>query len=128
MQEGFVYVCYSKLKHLHKIGYSTKPHHRARAFGANSELILVISSSNVASYELALHRHFAAKRAYGEWFSLDQSDLDWIRLRAIYSPTLQGFTSSALTCQCHLPPFTKRKDWQEITLTSVAIETRSEPV
>lgn len=38
-----------------------------------------IPTDNPRSLELSLHQKFAAKRVHGEWFTLSNEDLDWLR-------------------------------------------------
>lgn len=46
------------------------------------ELICKIETSNFAMLEKQLHERFAAKRCNGEWFLLNEEDLEYLRLLA----------------------------------------------
>ena len=58
-------------------------------------LVLIIRSRRSHKIKSELHNQFADKRIHGEWFCLDQSDLDIIReqhFRNIYSANELGIT------------------------------------
>ena len=63
---------------LYKIGRSEDPYKRLSQLscGSTSAKIYCVINSNI---ETELHRKFKAKRVKGEWFNLNESDLDYIR-------------------------------------------------
>lgn len=82
-REGYVYV----LTALHddtvyKIGRTNNPSDRLRTFNVklpfDVEYLHVIKTSDMHALEGQLHRKFGSKRVNGEWFKLDNDDLDYI--------------------------------------------------
>lgn len=82
---GYVYVLKDiEISGYYKIGKTTNPHNRMKAFGVllpfETELIHVIECDNADRIESQLHNHFSHKRKQGEWFALDNDDVNWLKL------------------------------------------------
>lgn len=81
----FVYLMYDTSNGYHKIGISNNPEYRERTLQSEKPTIeLIISkkfpSRNIAeSIEKALHSTFAEKRLRGEWFELNDKDIEDLR-------------------------------------------------
>ena len=78
---GYVYVVESHMGY-HKIGVTKDPSRRIRDLGVMSPVELkaklVAPAEDMYWAESHLHGTFRDKRVKGEWFSLEQSDLDYI--------------------------------------------------
>lgn len=65
-----------------KIGHSLNPHARlwqvVPATATDAKVVHCFRSANAGQIELALHRRFGHCRIKGEWFRLDQADVDLI--------------------------------------------------
>lgn len=64
-----------------KIGISRNPENRLQQLSignSNIELIYKKLYSNATKIEERLHKKFIKKKIYGEWFNLDQKDIDFI--------------------------------------------------
>lgn len=80
---GYVYI----LKHIggthYKIGCTSKPDDRLHTFEVKLPFPVayevLIKCEDRFTLEKELHKHFASKRVDGEWFSLDEDDLDYLR-------------------------------------------------
>lgn len=79
----YVYVIREQLHGKYKIGKAKNPYRRLSTFGVQLPYevrpIFIIPCEDMSSLELTLHRKFANSRLNGEWFDLDDSDLDEIR-------------------------------------------------
>lgn len=77
------YIYLTKSDFGYKIGRTTRPQKRPLQVAGNMpiklEVIVVIEVANSKEWERRLHRHFAEKRLRGEWFSLDQTDVELIK-------------------------------------------------
>jgi len=77
-REGYVYVL--KSDYGYKIGKALDVTSRTKQFGVKLpfkwELVATKASSNYSKLEADLHRHFAEKRLEGEWFNLNEADLN----------------------------------------------------
>ncbi len=78
---GFIYLMKNKRNGFVKIGFSKKPRHRERTLQAedpDTEMLFAF----VASFhdEEKVHEKFAGKRVRGEWFNLDEADIERIRV------------------------------------------------
>ena len=77
---GFVYLM--KGGDYHKIGLSVDPKNRRQQIATgmpfNVELIHTISTDDMKKAEKHLHKLFAEKRVGGEWFELDEADVEQI--------------------------------------------------
>ena len=80
---GFVYVLKSE-SGTYKIGRTKNPDDRLRTFSVKLpfavEYEALIYSSDMIALERDLHLRFADKRVNGEWFTLNEQDMDEIRL------------------------------------------------
>ena len=63
---------------LYKIGKSTDPLKRETSLSCGNPNIRLLFSIDY-DIENELHKKFASKRVYGEWFKLNREDLDYIR-------------------------------------------------
>lgn len=72
------YVFYDELNERYKIGRSVNPERRLRELEGSNGVISIVLVIN-EDYENFLHRMFAHKRKYGEWFSLDDNDIQIIK-------------------------------------------------
>ena len=78
---GYVYLLHSE--HGYKIGKSKRPNERQVEIGTKLpfevERIGLIETDDMKKLELSLHQRYADKRLNGEWFNLDQEDVDYIK-------------------------------------------------
>lgn len=76
---GYIYLIKSSSGE-HKIGRTKNVGQRFAQLQANDEhdlqVVRVIESLRVTDNELQLHDKFYQKRTHGEWFNLDEHDLD----------------------------------------------------
>jgi len=67
----------------YKIGLSNNVNRRIEEISPRlpfkTELICTIATDDMYGLEAGLHRQFAEKRANGEWFELDDEDVEYIR-------------------------------------------------
>lgn len=81
---GVVYVL--KSSYGYKVGRTRNVPARMRAFGVHLPFVytipLCVWFDDCRIAERGFHHKFAAKRINGEWFDLDEGDLDQIRLKA----------------------------------------------
>jgi len=79
---GFVYLLRAD-NGVYKIGASTTPDQRSKTLGVQLpyETILeyTIETDDMYQLESWLHHKFARKRKQGEWFELDEADLEYIK-------------------------------------------------
>ena len=82
---GFVYFIRNKISGHVKIGRAKKLERRmdifSKSYSFPIELIQHIYTLNYEKIELAFHSHFNSKRRNGEWFALDDIDIENIRQR-----------------------------------------------
>lgn len=78
---GYVYILRYGIHF--KIGKATSIRQRLTALGISMpeepELIHVIKACNPDIGERLLHRKFWPKHVRGEWFALDQKDIEWLK-------------------------------------------------
>lgn len=77
---GYVYVV--KLDKHYKIGISKSPETRLKEFTLlpyELEHILIAKIKGYEVREKELHEHFADKRVRGEWFELNEEDIEYIK-------------------------------------------------
>lgn len=78
---GYVYVLHSE--HGYKIGKTKNVNQRMSYFGLKlpfkTTLVLLIQSDRYSELEKILHRKFESKRINGEWFTLNNKDLNYIK-------------------------------------------------
>jgi hypothetical protein len=79
---GFVYLLQSPTS-AYKIGRSKNPDHRLKTFGIQLpyevEYLAVIPTDDMYTLESELHERYADKRVNGEWFELDDNDVEYIK-------------------------------------------------
>lgn len=79
---GYVYIIKQVNGTHYKIGHTANPDDRIRTFNVKLpfavEFELLIKTHDRFVLEHELHAHFASKRVQGEWFMLDDSDLDYL--------------------------------------------------
>ncbi|MGX1194588.1 GIY-YIG nuclease family protein [Metabacillus sp. SLBN-84] len=89
---GYVYFVQEHMNGSFKIGKTKNIEKRMNVFGVKlpfkNELVFLIKSGNHHQTEAAFHRYFANKRIEGEWFSLSENDLEWIK-KGDYSDEIQ---------------------------------------
>lgn len=78
---GYLYLL--KCGEHYKIGFSNTPKRRLKQFRTGSPLpVLLVHTIKTAFYrqiEQQLHYKFAKKRVRGEWFTLDDADVEYIK-------------------------------------------------
>jgi hypothetical protein len=78
---GFVYLAYAETGQ-HKIGISKNPQERIKVFDTimpiNVQLVHAFAADDAKEAENILHTKFESKRRDGEWFNLDESDINLI--------------------------------------------------
>lgn len=77
---GYVYLV--KLDKHYKIGISVSPDERLKEFTLlpyELENILILKVKDYDKREKELHEHFADKRVRGEWFELNEEDIEYIK-------------------------------------------------
>jgi hypothetical protein len=81
-RSGFVYLIKSEAGH-YKIGRTTNIADRAKVFGVklpfDIEIEHTIVCSDYVKAEQHLHEKFSAKRGQGEWFTLSEEDVAYIK-------------------------------------------------
>ena len=78
---GYVYLFRDKAG-LCKIGCSANPKQRARNISQPNysiDIVCAIWAEDMAALEQSLHKRFAEKRVKGEWFELNEDDIEYIR-------------------------------------------------
>lgn len=79
---GYVYLLKSPTGH-YKIGCTSNPHNRAKTFGIQLpfevEFLALIYFEDMYTLEAEMHEEFAHKRVNGEWFALDDADVEYIK-------------------------------------------------
>lgn len=67
----------------YKIGMTKDPYNRLKTFGVQLpfqvEYELVIESNDYKAFQKELHARFQDKHINGEWFALDQADVEALR-------------------------------------------------
>lgn len=81
----YVYLMIDTTNNFHKIGISNNPKYREHTLQSDKPTIELVCAKEYPSREIAeaiesaLHRVYASKRIRGEWFNLDETDIDGIR-------------------------------------------------
>jgi len=79
---GYVYLLQSPTGY-YKIGCTSNPHNRAKTFGIQLpfevEFLALLYSEDMYTFEAEMHEEFAHKRVNGEWFALDDADVEYIK-------------------------------------------------
>ncbi len=84
-RECYVYLMIDTTNNFYKIGISNKPQYREHTLQSDKPTIELVCSKAyptrtiAEAIESSLHRVYASKRIRGEWFNLDESDIDIIR-------------------------------------------------
>jgi hypothetical protein len=82
-KHGFVYFIRAESTYKFKIGYSKDPDRRMTEIDPTSPFELhiyhQIEAKNAERLEYELHKHFAKSLLKNEWYSLDDSDLAWLK-------------------------------------------------
>lgn len=77
------YIYLTKSDFGYKIGRTTRPKKQPLQVVGNMpiklKVIVVIEVPNSREWERRIHSHFSEKRLRGEWFSLDQADVEMIK-------------------------------------------------
>ena len=85
-EDCYLYLMIDTSNQFHKIGISNKPEYREKTLQSEKSTIEMICSKRfpsrkmATSFEQALHQTFAEKRVRGEWFELDEKDVDEIKM------------------------------------------------
>lgn len=117
--KGFVYILDGG-NGLYKIGMSKTPKIRIRTLGVCLPFDLVtvclIGSDDYITLEQELHDVFASKRVRGEWFRLNNDDLEWLIEDAGAMGTSIHVSErwSKADSQTHLPYFEAKVGTYEI--------------
>lgn len=86
IEECYVYLMIDTLNQYYKIGISNKPSWREKTLQSEKPSVELIASKKFVSRRIALsiekafHTTFADKRIRGEWFQLDEVDVEEIRI------------------------------------------------
>lgn len=77
----YVYLIANEKDDLYKIGFTSKsPHRRLLELQTGNPNTLFLleyyETENASKVEAYLHRHFSYKRKSGEWFRLDDNDIE----------------------------------------------------
>ena len=78
----YVYLMYDEANGFYKIGISNKPKYREHTLQSEKPTIVLIKAKEfpirpiAEAFEVALHKTYESKRIRGEWFKLDQNDVD----------------------------------------------------
>ena len=84
LEECYVYLMIDTNNNYHKIGISNKPEWREKTLQSEKPSIELIASKKfirrkiASSFEKALHETYSKKRIRGEWFLLDNVEVDEI--------------------------------------------------
>ena len=81
---GYVYLLFLECSGYYKIGLSNNPGRRvwkeiSPVLPEVPELICTIKTNDMRSLEAGLHARFADKRGSGEWFRLNDEDVEYIK-------------------------------------------------
>jgi len=78
-RQGFVYLMRNKRNGYTKIGFSNNPEFREKTLQSEEpEIKLLCKFKSIFSEEYWLHHEFKSKRLRGEWFDLNDSDIQSI--------------------------------------------------
>ncbi len=84
-EDCYVYLMIDTINNFHKIGISNSPEYREKTLQSDKPTIELISAKKfpsrkiAESIEKALHTTFADKRLRGEWFELNDTEIDEIK-------------------------------------------------
>lgn len=85
-RDGWVYLMNTIGSNLYKIGFSTKPTLREKTLSAEfPESKFVLIKKATQDFEFELHGLFESKRVRGEWFRLDDLDINYIKSEGFIS-------------------------------------------
>ncbi|MDK7668684.1 GIY-YIG nuclease family protein [Cytobacillus oceanisediminis] len=92
-QKGYVYFFQEDKGHTIKIGRSHDPNERFEKLGAKMPFNLMkvhrIETNDMLSTEQLFHDFFKFKRENGEWFALQQREIEWIK-GGHYTPEIEA--------------------------------------
>ena len=78
---GFVYVMQNRRNGFFKIGFSKKPSFREKTLQSEEpEVEMIFAYKGTIELEKKIHDKYSRKRIRGEWFSLNEEDLESIKL------------------------------------------------
>lgn len=93
-QTGYIYLMYADTGH-YKIGMSVQPSERLRSFRTEMPVevqpVYVFPTDDMRLAESALHYLFRENRYRGEWFILDDEDVEWIKSIYKFSSATNSF-------------------------------------
>ena len=76
-EDNFVYIMLNKSNGYYKIGRSKNPEHREKTLQAEApDIVLINKWIASAEIEKKLHFKYKLKRKRGEWFSLEEKDIE----------------------------------------------------
>ena len=79
-EKNYIYVMIDHNTGYHKIGRSVKPKHRERTLQSEKPTIdMIVCIKSDEKEEDFLHRKFIDKRIRGEWFDLNDKDIEYIK-------------------------------------------------
>ena len=83
--ECYVYIMHDEVNNFYKIGISNKPKYRERTLQSEKPSITLIKAKKfptraiAKAFESALHTTYSNKHKRGEWFELDEQDVNQIK-------------------------------------------------
>jgi predicted GIY-YIG superfamily endonuclease len=81
----YVYIMHDEVNNFYKIGISNKPKYRERTLQSEKPSITLIKAKKfptraiAKAFESALHTTYSNKHKRGEWFELDEQDVNQIK-------------------------------------------------
>lgn len=109
---GFVYFVQEHMNGTFKIGKTKSIEKRMNVFGVKlpfkNELVFLIKTGNHHQTEVAFHRYFANKRLEGEWFSLSEKDIEWIK-NGVYTEEIEFTINGDRRQSTETEPLTKKQ-------------------
>ncbi|KZE69163.1 hypothetical protein AWM68_02535 [Fictibacillus phosphorivorans] len=126
---GYVYFVQEHMNGSFKIGKTKHIEKRMNVFGVKlpfkNELIYLIKTGNHHQTEMAFHKHFSHKRLEGEWFELNQDDINWVKeqkythgiITSIHSKLLEELPGQSNSEKIYLTP--KQIDYAKSMITKL---------
>jgi hypothetical protein len=82
---GYIYLFHAENSEWYKIGVSSSPENRVRAVKAKAQSSVVIVTyfavDNMGEAEVWWHKCFSSKRGDGEWFALNEEEIEFFVFR-----------------------------------------------